>query len=105
MFENWKEIEGFANYEVSDHGRIRIKTHDKRVKAYEGTGGRMSVTLYDDNKKYGRRWHNLVANAFVPIPDQKEYVYIANCDISNFRADNLFWISALDCDKLSFQQT
>ena len=40
MFENWKQIEGFANYEVSDHGRIRNRTNDKMVKAYEGAGGR-----------------------------------------------------------------
>ena len=104
MFENWKQIEGFANYEVSDHGRIRNKTNDKMLKAYEGAGGRMSVTLYNDNKKYGRRLHILVANAFVPNPDKKEYVYNANCDLRNCRADNLFWISALECDKLSFQQ-
>ncbi len=71
MFENWKQIEGFANYEVSDHGRIRNKTNDKMVKAYEGAGGRMSVTLHDDNKKYGRRLHILVANALSQTPTRK----------------------------------
>jgi hypothetical protein len=104
MVEIWKQIEGFANYEVSDHGRIRNKTNEKMVKAYEGTGGRMSVTLYNDSQKYGRRLHNLVANAFVLNPDQKEYVYNANCDLRNCRADNLFWISGQECNKLFSQQ-
>ena len=89
---------------IEFQGRIKNKTNDKTVKACEGTGGRMSVTLYNDNKKYGRRLHNLVANAFVPNPDQKEYVYNANCDLRNCRADNLFWISGQECNQLFSQQ-
>jgi len=100
MSENWKQIQGFANYEVSDHGRIRNKATNKMLKPYD-SGGRMSVTLCSNGKRYGKRLHNLVANAFLPNPDQKEHVYNANLDIRNCRADNLYWISAVDCDKLS----
>ena len=69
MSENWEQIDGFANYEVSDHGRIGNKTTNKMLKPLN-SGGRMSVTLYINGRGYGKRVHNLVANAFVPNPSQ-----------------------------------
>ena len=68
MSENWKQIEGFSNYEVSDRGRIRNKTTSKLLKPYD-SGGRMSVTLCVNGKRHGKRLHNLVAAAFIPNPD------------------------------------
>ena len=104
MSENWKHIEGFSNYEVSDHGRIRNKTTNKMLQPFN-SGGRMSVTLYINGRGHGKRLHILVAAAFLPNPDQKEHVYNANLDIRNCRADNLYWISAVDCDKLAIHHT
>ena len=89
MSENWKTIEGFSNHEVSDHGRIRNKTTNKMPKPYDSIG-RMNMTLYINGKGYGKRLHNLVANAFLPNPEQKEHVYNANLDVRNCRADNLY---------------
>ena len=103
MSEKWKQIEGFENYEVSDHGRVRNSTTKKLIKPYQDNG-RMAVTLYANNKKFGRRLHNLVAHEFVPNPQHKEYVYNANSDTANCRADNLFWISGQESDELFAQQ-
>ena len=96
MCETWKQIDGFDNYEVSDHGRIRNKTTNNLPKAYD-SGGRMSVTLYNSSRqRFGKRLHNLVAQAFVPNPERKECVHNMNCDVTNCRADNLFWVSELE---------
>ena len=57
---------------------------------------RMAVTLYIGMRKFGRRLHNLVAHAFIPNPEHKECVYNANNDVTNCRADNLYWISELE---------
>ena len=103
MCENWKQIEGFENYEVSDHGRVINSTTNKLIKPYQDNG-RMAVTLYANNKKFGRRLHNLLAHEFVPNHQHKEYVYNANSDTANCRADNLFWISEKECNKLGSQQ-
>ena len=103
MCENWKQIEGFENYEVSDHGRVINRTTNKFVKPYQDNG-RMAVTLYANNKKFGRRLHNLVAHEFVSSHQHKEYVYNANSDTTNCRSDNLLWISGQDCNKLGPQQ-
>ncbi len=102
MSETWKHINGFDNYEVSDHGRIRNKQNNNILKPYDSLG-RMSVTLYINGKGYGKRLHNLVADTSVPNPDQKEFAYNANLDVRNCRADKLYWISSVVCDKLSFQ--
>ena len=69
MSENWEQIDGFPNYEVSDRGRIRNKTTNKMLQPFNS--GRMSVTLYINGRGYGKRVHNIVANAFVPNPSQK----------------------------------
>ncbi len=104
MAENWKVIEGFENYEVSDHGRVRNKITNKFVKPYEQCR-RMSVALFHNKKQYGRRLHNLVAHAFVPNPEQKEYVYNLHFDFTNCRADNLYWISDQERQQLDSHHT
>lgn len=93
MTESWKQIDGFENYDVSDQGRIRNRTKNKIVNAYMDSG-RMAVTLYIGKRKFGRRVHNLVAHAFVPNLEHKQYVYNRNLDCVNCRADNLYWVSA-----------
>jgi hypothetical protein len=93
MAEHWKQIEEFDNYEVSDHGRVRNITTNKMVKAYMDNG-RMAVTLYTGKRKFGRRLHNLVAHAFIPNLEHKQYVYNRNFETENCRADNLYWVSS-----------
>ena len=99
MTETWKQIEGFENYDVSDHGRVRNRTTHNMIKPYLDNG-RMAVALHTGKRKTARRLHNLVAHAFVPNLEHKECVYNANYDVTNCRADNLFWISEDERTKL-----
>ena len=72
--ENWKTIEGFENYEVSDLGMIRRKEATKHhpgkvnLKLWPGTDGYLTVQFYKDSKAYSRSIHILVAKAFIPNP-------------------------------------
>ena len=72
--ENWKAIEGFSNYEVSNLGRVRRKQatphHPDKVmlKPWFGTGGYLQLQLFKGGKKYDKAVHILVANAFMPNP-------------------------------------
>jgi NUMOD4 motif-containing protein len=72
--ENWKTIEYFEQYEVSDLGRVRRKQatrhHPGKVflKPWVGTGGYLQLHLYKDSKNHDKSIHILVAEAFVPNP-------------------------------------
>ncbi len=103
MAECWKQIQEFDNYEVSDHGRVWNRTTNKMIKAYMDYN-RMAVTLYIGKRKFGRRLHNLVAHAFIPNPERKQYVYNRNFETANCRAGNLYWVSAEEHAALFFSR-
>jgi hypothetical protein len=95
--ENWKTIEDFPNYEVSNLGRIRRLTG--RLSGHiisqipNRPGGYLHVVLY--NKKYKSRYvHRLVATAFHGnCPAQHECNHIDGIRTNN-RADNLEWVTS-----------
>ena len=66
--------------------------------------GRRAIALRKENKKWERRLALLVAKSFIPNPENKDYVYHANKDLLNCRADNLFWISSMEIQKMDSVQ-
>jgi hypothetical protein len=72
--EQWKEIEGFEAYEVSDLGNIRRTEATRhhpgkvKVKSWPGTGGYLTIQLYQNSKAHSKSVHILVAKAFLPNP-------------------------------------
>ncbi len=74
MNEQWKTIEDFEMYEISDQGRVRRKEATKHHpgktlrKSWFGTGGYLQLDLYKDGKSYSKSVHILVAKAFIPNP-------------------------------------
>lgn len=70
--EEWKVIEEFPRYEVSNTGIIRDVT-TKRVKYTNKAhkGGYEIVQFKKDGKVYARKVHRLVAIAFLPPPSDE----------------------------------
>jgi hypothetical protein len=76
MKENWKPIEKFKDYEVSDLGRVRRVSGGHGAVAGKvlkpssnGNAGYSHVVLSNNEKKrYNKRIHVLVARAFIPNP-------------------------------------
>jgi len=72
--ENWKTVEGFEAYEVSDLGKVRRKEATKHhpgktlLKTWPETGGYMTVQFYMNGKSHSLAIHRLVAKAFIPNP-------------------------------------
>ena len=72
--ENWKPIEGFPGYDVSDLGRVRRvavargATVGKLLRPSFDKGGYLHVSLSKDDKKTTKQVHGLVARAFNPNP-------------------------------------
>ena len=69
--EEWRRIDGFINYQVSNIGRVRNANTGRILKPGWGTGGYLKVTLCKDSKKFTCRIHKLVANEFLENPDNK----------------------------------
>lgn len=92
--EQWKTIETFDNYEVSDEGRIRNVSTGRviRQQKHPRTGLPM-VPIYRGGKQYTRNVHRLVAEAFLDEPPENCVPIHIDGDRSNCHADNLEWRS------------
>lgn len=92
MSEEWRTIEDFPNYMVSDQGQIANRDSGRVVKLSRTRGGLMKVGLVREGRQMQRGVALIVASAFVEGKDD-----IFNTPIhldgipSNNAADNLVW--------------
>ena len=102
MVEIWKDIKGFEGlYQVSNFGRVRSMKawnsekgmHLKHASINNKTGYPF-VTLYDGKRKVCAALHRLVAEAFIPNPENKPQVSHLDETRTNCRVDNLEWATA-----------
>ena len=91
--EYWKDIQGFAGYQVSNHGRIKNNKTGKILKPYL-TRGYLRVSLYNDSGRKCKLVHRLVAEAFLPNPENKSDVNHINGCKTDANVCNLEWVSA-----------
>lgn len=90
----WMPVLGFEElYEVSNLGRVRNKKGEilkQRIKRTSGTCYK-SVDLWKDGKYHKKYIHRLVAEAFIPNPDELPFVNHKDEDGTNNFIDNLEW--------------
>ena len=89
--EHWRLIDGYDNYEVSSHGRVRNNRTNKILKGGENNAGYFFVCLYKNGKVKNCLIHRLVAFAFVPNDKNKPMVDHINRDTKNNHMSNLRW--------------
>lgn len=104
MKEIFKQVNGFENlYEVSNFGRV--KSLDKIVDKWDGkrlvkskilkpqlqNNGYLSTTLYKELKPKTLSIHRLVAEAFIPNPENKKTVNHIDGNKLNNHLENLEW--------------
>lgn len=92
--ENWKVIEEFPTYSISDKGNVRNdKTNYILQGGYDRDGYRQ-VTLSYGGKQYNRRICRLVAIAFLPNPNNLPQVNHKDENKEHDLVDNLEWCTA-----------
>ena len=93
--EEWREIEGYPNYAVSNLGRVRGPRKDS-LKLVDGGQGYVKVTLSKNGKHVDKRVNRLVATAFLPNPENHPIVMHLDNNRANNHVDNLQWGTHLE---------
>lgn len=94
--EKWKDIDGFPGYQVSNTGKVRsyinnrhgVGTESHEIKPSITKNGRASVQLGRGNRK---SVHRLVADAYIPNPNNYPIVRHLDDNPRNNHEDNLAW--------------
>lgn len=107
VFEIWLPVRGYEGlYEVSDKGRVRsldrkviystgreVLHRGRILKDTAGKAGYPQVVLTKDKEKKNYSVHRLVAEAFIPNPENKEQVNHIDRNKENNNISNLEWVT------------
>ena len=94
--EEFRDIKGFENYQVSNLGRIYSKKRRACLKVKRLAGrGYYQVRLSKEGKYYYKNLHRLIAETFIPNPNKYRTVNHINGNKLDNRLSNLEW--ADDC--------
>lgn len=96
MEEIWKDIEGFeGRYQISSLGRVKsflVDTENGMIlKPMVCTNGYLRIDLRNNGKYYKFLVHRVVAETFLPNPNNFEYVNHKDESRDNNCVDNLEW--------------
>lgn len=89
--ENWQKVGRNSNYSVSDSGQVRRDDTNHIKEPRLNRYGYDVVDLYKNGNRQTERIHRLVAEAFIPNPDNKPEVNHKDGNKRNNHISNLEW--------------
>ncbi len=103
--EIWKDIEGYEGlYQVSNTGRVKRLVgkncrKERILSAGYNTYGYLKVDLYTGNRAKSKTIHRIMAETFIPNPNNLPCVCHYNDIRDDNRIENLWWGSIEDNNK------
>lgn len=97
--EYWKQIEGYPHLLVSRTGQVWTTTYNRLLKPHISNRGYLRIGLNKDKVIKTVGVHRLVAEAFIPNPDNLPQVDHIDGNKLNNTVENLQWISPSDNTK------
>ena len=87
------QIKDFPNYEITEDGQVFSKNKNAYLSIWLDKDGYPSVKLYKDSKPQVKRVHRLIAEHFLPNPNNLPFVHHLDANRENCAISNLQWIS------------
>lgn len=88
----YKPIKNFENYHISNTGKV-LNTDTNRFRKTFESNGYEKVNLVKNYKETRFYIHRLVAEAFIPNPENKIQVNHINGNKFDNNAENLMWVT------------
>ena len=89
-----KEISGFSHYKITENGEVWSDYSNKFLKPTLNNRGYLSVDLCEKGQRVHKTVHRLVAEAFIPNPNNLPMVHHKDENKTNNQVDNLEWCDA-----------
>ena len=104
--EEWKDIPGYQNkYKININGVVINKTTNKEVKQFiHKQDGHLKVALYINGKTTVKAVHRLLAEIFIPNPQNKNVVHHIDENKLNNKLSNLMWVTAEEHGKIRSEE-
>ena len=98
---DWKNINGFSNYEISKNGEVRNKVTQYILKGRLSKSGYLQVSIKEDKTgKFKNQYiHRLVAIHFLDNPENKREVNHKDGNKENNKLENLEWVTSSENQK------
>ena len=93
--EEWKDIQGYEGlYQVSNKGQVKSTRNNIILKPMISDKGYYHVDLYNKDNRKSCKVHRLVAQAFIPNPNNYPVINHKDENTINNQVSNLEWCTA-----------